>query len=95
MEVAANGLGRAGDVMIPLTVWERLVLEEAVRAMRSVEVPTKDSPQAELAMVRALEEQGHLVPINENLPGCMGYATQCTYICDSEDGREMLFYFQL
>ena len=55
--------------MIPLTVWERLVPEEDVCAMRSVEVPTKELPQAELAMVRALEEQGDLVPNNENLPG--------------------------
>ena len=46
----------------------RLVPVEAISAMHDVEVPTKVLPDAEVAMVRALEQQGHLVPIAEHMP---------------------------
>ena len=43
--------------------------EEAISAMHDVEVPTKVLPDAEFAMVSALEHQGHLVPIADYMPG--------------------------
>ena len=69
VEVASKGLGCAGDVEIPLGIWDRLVPDEAVEAMSAVEVPLKDLPEAEFAMVCALERQNHLVPIGERMPG--------------------------
>ena len=68
VEVAAEGLGVAGDVQIPVDIWNKLVPDEAISAMHDVEVPTKVLPDAEFAMVRALEQQGHLVPIADHMP---------------------------
>ena len=69
MEVAAKGLGVPGDVKIPVDICNRLVPGEAISAMRDVEVPTKVLPDAEFAMVQALEQQGHPVPIADHVPG--------------------------
>ena len=69
VEVAAKGLGDAGDVVISDELWNSLIPSEAVRAVGSVEVPLKELPEAELAMVTALEAQGHLVPIRRHMPG--------------------------
>ena len=65
VEIAQKGLGKARCVPIPEVLWNRLIDPGAVEAMSSVHVPCKELTEVESAMVLALEEQGHLVPLQQ------------------------------
>ena len=69
VEVAQKGLGQAGSVPVPEDLWNRLIDPEPVEAMGSIKVPCKELTEAESAMVLALENQGHLVPLAPHMPG--------------------------
>ena len=69
VSVAQRGLGSAGSVPIPLDIWSSLVHGDSLKAMASVQIPQPRLAPAVGAMMSALVQQKHIVPISAGMPG--------------------------
>ena len=99
VQIAEMGLGPAGEVPIPQDIWDRIATRQALSAMSSVEVPRKSLRPEELAMTRALIQQGHLSVIHDDMRGCgrapsapifviPKTATKCSFIVNCTLGNQ-------
>ena len=81
MELVAKGLGECGWVPIPLHDWRAVLDPAAVKVMVGIQVIPRFMSELEVAMIRALEDKGHLTLLIEGMTGlvwvrvrqCFGY----------------------